>query len=80
MTNKARTSPDENGKGLDNTFTDGDNPVVGSPFTIGTTATTIQLDGTQPSEILVQVHGSGAAFSIMQPTLFGGNVFIYSGV
>jgi len=26
------------------------------------------------------VTGSGTAFSVMQPTLFGGNVFIYSGV
>ena len=68
MTNKVRTSQDGNGKGLDNTFPDGDNPVTGSPFAIGTTATTIQLDGTQPSEVLVQVHGSGSCYATFSET------------
>lgn len=58
MTIKVRTSQDGNGKGLDNTFPDGDNPVTGSPFAIGTTATTIQLDGSKSSEILGVINGT----------------------
>jgi hypothetical protein len=58
MTNKVITSQDGNGKGLDNTFPDGDNPVAGNPFAIGTTAITIQLDGSKSSEILGVVNGT----------------------
>lgn len=67
MTNKVRTSQDGNGKGLDNTFPDGDNPVTGSPFAIGTTATTIQLDGSKSSEVLVQVQG-GSCYATLSET------------
>lgn len=65
MTNKVRTSQDGNGKGLDNTFPDGDNPVTGSPFTIGTTATTIQLDGSKSSEVLGIINGAIGASCYM---------------
>lgn len=68
MTNKVRTSQDGNGKGLDNTFPDGDNPVTGSPFAIGTTATTIQLDGSKSSEVLVQVQGTGSCYATFSET------------
>jgi hypothetical protein len=57
MSRRIQTSTDGNGKGMDNSFPDGDNAVTGSPFTIGTSATTIELDGTKPTEIMVYVDG-----------------------
>lgn len=51
------TSFDGNNKGMDNSFPDGDNEVTGSPFTIGTSAVSIQLDGNQPNEVVGQVVG-----------------------
>jgi len=35
---------------------------------------------TSPGDLLTSSQGSGTAFSVMQPTLFIGNTFIYSGV
>jgi|5B_taG_2_1085324.scaffolds.fasta_scaffold00261_21 hypothetical protein len=55
---KVKTSQDGNGKGMDNTFPDGDNPVSGSPFAVGTTATAISLDGAKSNEVLVSINGA----------------------
>jgi hypothetical protein len=53
-----QTSQDKNAKGMDNSFYDGDNQVTGSPFSVGTSATSIQLDGTQPGEVMVYIEGN----------------------
>ena len=59
MATSVLTSLDGNLKGLDNTFPDGDKPVIGTPFPVGTTAISIQLeaDGSQSNEVIVQVVG-----------------------
>lgn len=40
----------------------------------------VNSDGTHSHSVTVADTGNGAAFSIMQPTIFAGNVFVYSGV
>jgi microcystin-dependent protein len=41
---------------------------------------TVNTDGSHTHAFTTSSVGGGAAFSVMQPTLFGGNMFIYSGV
>ena len=43
-------------------------------------ALTINQDGAHTHEFTTNATGGGGAFNIMQPTIFLGNVFIYSGV
>jgi microcystin-dependent protein len=63
----------QNGLGL--VTANGNNTTIDTDYSLGELNT-----WTTPIALTVNYTGGGNAFSVMQPTIFLGNVFIYSGI